>query len=362
MQTLQITFSAKRGLRGKLTSSMSECVEMPGQKFTLSIIVPVHQDGAAFRQCLASLSQACPPPDEVLIISDGACDYIEALAEEFGFRGFSNPSAGGPARARNLGALHARGNLLFFVDSDVAIAQNAIAQIQTAFSRDPKISGVIGSYDDAPGAVNFLSQYKNLFHHYVHQNANEEASTFWSGCGAVRRKVFLQVGGFDAQYLKPCIEDIELGYRMKKAGHRIRLLKALQCKHLKKWGVFSLLRSDLFDRALPWTELILRDRILINDLNLRLSNRISVVLVFASILLLAAGFLNPLFAGIALIFFAAMLLINLPLYRFFCSKRRLWFTIRAIPWHVIYSLCCGAGFVAGSVRAIFSPSRKSRDS
>ena len=78
----------------------------------------------------------------------------------------------------------------------------------------------------------------------------------------------LALGGFDEGYRQPSIEDIELGYRLKQAGHRIRLCKALQVKHLKRWSVVSLLKSDFFDRALPWTELILRDRRVINDLNL----------------------------------------------------------------------------------------------
>jgi GT2 family glycosyltransferase len=341
---------------------MAECnARKPGQKPTLSIIVPVHQEGESLHHCLSGLSRACPQPDEVLIISDGAGAGIETLAKEFGFRCCQNPSARGPAKARNMGALQARGDLLFFVDSDVTIPQDAVAQIQLAFANDPEISGVIGSYDDAPGAANFLSQYKNLFHHYVHQNSHEEASTFWSGCGAIRRNVFLQLGGFDEGYRRPCIEDIEFGYRIKKSGYRIRLLKTLQCKHLKRWGILSLLKSDFFDRALPWTELILRDRLLINDLNLRLSNRISVALVFASILLLAGGFLNPVFTGIALICFALMLLMNFPLYRFFYTRRRLLFTMGAIPWHVIYFLCCGLGLVAGLIHALFSAYRKSRD-
>lgn len=68
------------------------------------------------------------------------------------------------------------------------------------------------------------------------------------------------MGGFDESYRKPSIEDIELGYRLKQAGLKIRLCKALQVKHLKRWEVVSLLRADFFYRALPWTELILRDR------------------------------------------------------------------------------------------------------
>src|SRR5690606_23385085 len=127
-----------------------------------------------------------------------------------------------------------------------------------------------------------------------------------------------------------------------------RLLKTLQCKHLKKWTIRSLLKSDLLDRAMPWTELILRDRILINDLNLRLSNRISVALVFLAVCLLMAGLWRREFTLVALIFLAIVLIINLPLYRFFLSRRKLLFTLKVIPWHIIYCLCCGLGFAVGS--------------
>ena len=43
-----------------------------------------------------------------------------------------------------------------------------------------------GSYDDTPTDRGFVSRYKNLLHHYVHQTARREASTFWTGLGAVR--------------------------------------------------------------------------------------------------------------------------------------------------------------------------------
>ena len=65
----------------------------------------------------------------------------------------------------------------------------------------------------------FLSQYKNLVHHFYHHRGKREASTFWSGCGAVRKQAFLDAGGFDVErYTRPSIEDIELGYRLIKAG------------------------------------------------------------------------------------------------------------------------------------------------
>ena len=79
----------------------------------------------------------------------------------------------------------------------------------------------------------------------------EDASTFWSACDAIRRNVFMAMKNFDEGYDQPSIEDIELGYRLKQTGHKIRLCKGLQIKHLKRWNIVSLLKSDFFDRALP---------------------------------------------------------------------------------------------------------------
>ena len=322
-------------------------------EFTVSLIVPVHQDGESFRRCLSSISQARPQPAEVLVISDGAGNTIEGVVRKLGYRCLRNPSGIGPAKARNYGASQARGNLLFFVDSDVSIRPDSVNRLLSAFAEHPDAAAIIGSYDEEPAESNFLSQYKNLFHHYVHQNSNEEASTFWGACGAIRRKVFLKSGGFNETYRRPCIEDIEFGYRLRKAGHKIRLLKTLQCKHLKKWRILNLLKSDLVDRAVPWTELIFRDHMLINDLNLRLSNRLSVLAVFLFFGLLAGGLWNPVLAGLSLIPLAAVLSINIPLYGFFLGRRKLLFMLAVIPWHIVYCLCCGMGFAAGCARVLF---------
>jgi hypothetical protein len=50
-----------------------------------------------------------------------------------------------------------------------------------------------------------------------------------------------------------------------------------------------MLRADFFYRALPWTELILRDRQLINDLNLQVSSRVSVMLTFGLVSAMVGG-------------------------------------------------------------------------
>jgi cellulose synthase/poly-beta-1,6-N-acetylglucosamine synthase-like glycosyltransferase len=244
----------------------------------------------------------------------------------------------------------AKGDILFFVDADVAAKPDAVGQVVEAFKHDPELGAVFGSYDDQPGAANFLSQYKNLLHHYVHQMGREEAFTFWAGCGAIRRDVFLAVGGFDEkQYREPCIEDIELGYRLKQAGYRIRLHKTLQGKHLKRWRPLSLLRADFLKRALPWTQLILKDRQFANDLNLDTSSRLSVLSVYGLLGTLLGAVWWTGFLVVTVILAAILLILNAPVYRFFLLKRGLGFAIQTIPWHWFYYFYSGLAFGIGLV-------------
>ena len=321
---------------------------------TVSVIIPVHNGGAYFRTCLSKLAQAVPKPMEIIVVADGDSDGSWRLAKEFGAKLIRIPESGGPARARNLGAQAAKGDILFFVDADVAVCPEAIGYAVSLFKRNPYLAAAIGSYDDAPGDPGFLSQYRNLMHHYVHQTGNEEASTFWGACGLIRREIFLQMGGFNESYRRPSIEDIEFGYRLKQAGYKIRLCKTLQVKHLKRWEPISLLRADFFYRALPWTELIWRDRKLNNDLNLQVSSRVSIVLTYAMLLSVLGTWWSLGCLVLASLLALPLVVINAPLYRFFWRKHGMVFAIKTIPWHWLYYFYSGLGFAIGTARHLLS--------
>src|SRR5262249_48591353 len=156
---------------------------------------------------------------------------------------------------------------------DVCAHPDTLARVTAAFAAEGAPEALFGSYDTSPGAANLISQYKNLLHHYVHQRAPDEAETFWSGCGAIRRDLFLAAGGFDEAYARPCIEDIELGARLRRAGRRIVVRKDVQVTHLKRWDLWGLVRSDVWDRGVPWTELALREGRFPAVLNLEASQR-----------------------------------------------------------------------------------------
>ncbi len=318
---------------------------------SVSVVIPVHNGGENFRRCLSSLSEFIPPSTEIIIIVDGGTDESHQLAEDFGSKVFTFLTAGGPARARNLGASNAQGDIILFLDADVTVSADIVSQVAKIFYNQPNLAALIGSYDDLPGASNFLSQYKNLFHHYTHQTASEDASTFWGACGAIRRKIFLEIGGFDESYRYPSVEDIELGYRLKKSGYQIQLCGFIQVKHLKYWKAFSLLRAEIFYRALPWTELIWRDRQLsANDLNLKLSSRLSLVLTYALTAAIIGSWWSVSALAIASGLGLTLLLINLPIYQFFRQKRGLLFALRVIPWHWFYFFYGGLAFVIGTMR------------
>lgn len=271
---------------------------------SISVVVPVYNGGRDFERCLTALANSSEAPLEVLVVNDGSEDGSQALAEQFGARILTTGGRKGPAVARNLGAREAKGDVLYFIDADVCVHADSVGRVIEAFGSDPELDALMGSYDDEPAEPGFLSQYKNLMHCYVHQAALERASTFWSGCGAIRRELFIAHRGFDEKiYRRPAIEDIELGSRLFQANRKLKLDKQLLVKHLKRWTFWNLIKTDVFDRGIPWTELILRNRRMPNDLNLQSSQRLSVALSFVCVALMTVNafdlgfrFLTPLFA------------------------------------------------------------------
>ena len=227
------------------------------------------------------------------MVDDASTDDSAEVAASFGCRVIRLSTNQGPSIARNQAAREARADILFFIDADVCIPPDMLQRVWNRFAEDPQLDALIGSYDDQPSHPDFLSQYKNLFHHYVHQTSCTTASTFWTGCGAIRREVFAQYNGFSEEYNGPAVEDIELGYRMRADGRKMLLDKRLQVKHLKAWTFWRLIRTDILDRGIPWTELILRNARLPDDLNVQVSQRISIVLMYLlllSVLALAIHF------------------------------------------------------------------------
>ncbi|MBX3437426.1 MAG: glycosyltransferase family 2 protein [Planctomycetaceae bacterium] len=245
-----------------------------------SIVVPARNCADELRLCLESIQLSDLHDFEIIVVDDASTDHTAAVAEEFGVRTIRLQECGGPAAARNLGAEAACGEILVFLDADVSIHPETLTTLVGRLDQDQTLTAVFGSYDDEPGAGNLVSQYRNLLHHFVHQSSSDDAMTFWAGCGAVRTAEFRSIGGFDAGYRRPAVEDIEFGYRLRNAGHRIALEKKALCKHMKRWRLWSMISTDIFRRGLPWTILIFKRRMLNDDLNLKVNQRLSIIFTY----------------------------------------------------------------------------------
>ena len=319
---------------------------------SLSVVIPVYNGGAAFQQCLAALRRSRHAPDEVIVVADGDTDGSRQAARDWGARVLTNDAPQGPAAARNRGVQAATGDLIFFIDADVAVHPDTVGRVMRAFADAPDLDALIGSYDDRPADPGFLSQYRNLLHHFTHQHAHREASTFWGACGAVRRAAFLSVGGFDERHRQPSIEDIELGYRLTDAGFRIRLDPAVQVTHLKRWTAAQMLTTDLFQRGVPWTELILSSRQLENDLNVDTRSRLSVAAVYTFLGTLTGAAVSPKWLAPTLPLTGIFIAMNREFYSFLQRRRGTGFMLKAIPWHALYYACSGAAFALGAAHHI----------
>ena len=288
----------------------------------LSVVVPAADGHPTLGRCLDAVRHASEPPEEIVVVP---C-----------------PPDIGPAAARNEGARRVTSDVVVFVDADVLVHRDAFARIRSAFSRDPALVGVFGSYDDRVLTSGTVAGFRNLLHHVIHQRSAGDAVTFWTGLGAVRVDALRAAGGFDAdRYPHASIEDVELGGRLASEG-RLVLDPHLRGTHLKEWTLRSMVVTDFARRGVPWVALMAERRSVPTTLNVGLRERASAVAALACVGALAAR--RPAFATAAL---AGCVALNADLYG--TVRRRLGArgVAAAVPLHLLHQLVGAAAVPVG---------------
>jgi glycosyltransferase involved in cell wall biosynthesis len=316
----------------------------------LSVIVPAYNSGQTLADCLDALLRArrYVHEAEIFVVDDGSTDDTALIASRYNVNLLQIRSNSGPAAARNLGAAQATGNILVFVDADVAISEDALKRIAAHFKKAQSAGAVIGSYDDSPSEKNLISRYRNLLHHFVHQNAPKYSSHFWTGLGALRKSDFDAIVGFNEDQFGRTCEDIELGYRLRANGCNIAMDKELQGKHLKHWTLLSMVRTDLFIRAIPWTRLLIQYKHIPYDFSLGRVQRLSVALAWLTVITAPFALIPPHFAIITLLAFIG---VNWSFFKFLAVNESILLSVACLPLHILYNFNAGAGFLAGIILA-----------
>ena len=331
----------------------------------LSVIVPVKNGHNVLPQMLEALGRSELPREtwELIVVDDASRDDTVEIASEYADLVIRLPEPSrGPGYARNRGVERARGDCVLFLDSDVLVRPDTLTRVATTMTTRQDVDAVFGAYCDEPAAAGVVSQYRNLLHHYTHDQEPGEAQTFWAGCGCIRRSVFISAGMYDEwRFSRPQIEDVELGYRMSAHGHRILLQPDIQVTHLKRWTFRGMLKADFMDRGVPWARLLAEQRALLGpaaskakSLSLRAKEKSNTFLVCLGLLLLAIS-VRPkdhLLATLGAICLVLVVLRGLPLYSFFFRKRGLAFAMCGVVLHVIYYLTAAVSVVWGAFLAV----------
>ncbi|MEU5163996.1 glycosyltransferase family 2 protein [Streptomyces sp. NPDC020875] len=202
---------------------------MPGERPTVSVIIPAYNAAKTLGTVLESVYAQTLAPLEVVVVDDRSTDTTRTVAGRFPVVLVESPVNRGVSAARNLGARHSRGEILFYLDSDVALAPDALANAVDLLLSDPGTGCVHGIYDPEPlyddGPV---ERYRAIHAHFWRRRSVGVVGTAIFALAAMPRAVFDEVGPFDENLRDS--EDVEYSDRLG-AAYRIRMTETVVGRH-----------------------------------------------------------------------------------------------------------------------------------
>ncbi len=220
---------------------------------------------------LDALRKQTLPPErfEVVVVADACTDATAQVVADFartaGFSvQFHEHEAMSAAATRNLGAHHARGEMLLFMDDDIIAAQQlAQAHLDAHPPTDMGCnSAVVLGYSKPVYPQNASwwqcdarTWWEDEFHRMTSAGHRFTYRHFFSGNVSLSKKLFDNIGGFDLS-MSGRLEDYEIGARLIKAGARFKFAPQAMGEHhdnttYDKWlarvkheGIASILIGD----------------------------------------------------------------------------------------------------------------------
>jgi len=290
----------KKGFIERSRSTLADLAQLP----RVSIIIPVKDRADDLRTCLTSLSSLDYPSDrlEILVVDDGSRDATPEVARELGARLIASGAVGGgPALARNKGAMVASGEILAFIDSDCSAAEDWLADLIPAFN-DEKLAAV-GGWVDGMHQGSALDRYEavmsslNLGRREMAGGAGGDTFYLPSCNLLLRRDAFIAAGGFRTELQVG--EDVDLTWRLRDAGWTIRYLPCGTVYHAHRSRLWQFMKRR-FDYGT--SEGLLQQLHPVRGKKMLLPAMLSAILLLLTVALVTRSFLPlPLAALVLLI-------------------------------------------------------------
>ncbi|MEV0825203.1 glycosyltransferase family 2 protein [Nonomuraea rubra] len=317
----------------------------------VSVIVPNYNYAASLELCLRALQAQTYRPIELIVVDDGSTDDSAGIARRLGVRVIRTEQNQGPAAARNLGAAHAAGEILMFVDSDVAAYPDAAEVAVGLLAADPGL-GVVSSIHDPEPLIrdSLVEEYRALQYHYWTVSSEGPVSFLFSALMAMPRRVFDEIGPFNTRLRET--EEVDYGHRLTQR-YEMLLTTAVRSRHDHDDRLVKLLRK-LYRRGRARVPLYARRRRFARgfETSSRAGGSLAALAAVAAVPLVIP--FGPAGAGVAGLALAVSLLADLGMYRFVLRRRGPLFLLYFGAVHFLVNVTIAAGVAAGVVRWLCS--------
>jgi hypothetical protein len=202
----------------------------------ISVIIPALNEERYLPRCLESLSrQSRREQFEIIVVDGGSTDRTVEAAKEFANKVIVEPSPVGAAR--NIGAKHAEGEILAFIDADTMACERWIEEIARMFESSLNAVGVTGPTLPYEG-----TKLDRLAYHVATGWAQRLSLRLGRphvagfNC-AYRKRPFWDAGGFDEN--RVLSEDVTLSLKMRHQGPILfnhEMIAYTSLRRIKKYG------------------------------------------------------------------------------------------------------------------------------
>jgi glycosyltransferase involved in cell wall biosynthesis len=317
----------------------------------VSVVVPNYNFAVSLSHCLRSIQRQTYQPLELIMVDDGSTDNSVEVAEQLGVRVIHTERNQGAGAARNLGAEHAKGDILVFVDSDVAIYPDAIEVAVAMLADNPRLGAVCSIHDPEPLIRDSrFEEYRSLQYYYWVASSEGPISFLFSAMCAIPRSVFEEIGLF-----KPWLrhnDEVDYGQRLTQRYEMV-LTSTVRSRQDHDEALRPLLRK-MFRRARDRVPLYAQRRRFARGFET--SNRAGGSLAALAAVGTAAAplVLGPAGAALPVFALAVSVVADLGMYRFVRRRRGTLFLLYFGAMQFVINISIAAGVLVGVGRWLCS--------
>ena len=317
----------------------------------VSVIIPSYNSAKTIALCVESALTQTHPRVEVIVVDDASTDETTAIAGRLDCTLIQLSRNGGPGIARNRGITASTGSILFFLDSDVALAPEAVANAVHILDENPGHGAVWGVYGDRPLVDDgVVERVQVLYGHYRQTRKLGPARTGHFASGAIPRAVIDEVGGFDERLFGPYSnEDHEFSLRIAEHYPVTRTLAVIGY-HDDDDQMWSVVRK-CFRRAVSLVPLVLKQRDLKPEKEATHRPQ-EVAAAFLATISLPLLLISPYLAAVPLVFLIWFVSADLPMLRYVRRTAGWRMVLPSVLLSYVYSLAICAGALGGIARYI----------